>query len=108
MTPRTTPAPPKLVRKTLSIAKPLQKFIHLTCLVCAAGHELRSVTRVVDSGDAAAEGVAVPLITLVDYRYAHRQSVHCLRTEFIHFLCRGYRLTAVSLLPVSKKTIIYG
>jgi hypothetical protein len=27
------------------------------------------VTRVVDSGDAAAEGVAVPLITLVDYRF---------------------------------------
>lgn len=37
-------------------------------IVPLAGHELRSVTRVVDSGDAAAEGVAVPLITLVDYR----------------------------------------
>eukprot|EP01087_Luapelamoeba_hula_P000097 TRINITY_DN10051_c0_g1_i1.p1 TRINITY_DN10051_c0_g1~~TRINITY_DN10051_c0_g1_i1.p1 ORF type:complete len:564 (+),score=53.42 TRINITY_DN10051_c0_g1_i1:3-1694(+) len=54
----------------------------------AAGHELRSATRVLDLGDATKERVSVPLITLIDYR--------------------GFRLIALTLMPVSRKTIVYG
>ncbi|KAL6079943.1 Clu domain-containing protein [Balamuthia mandrillaris] len=53
----------------------------------AAAHELRSLARIVDA-EAAAEGIFVPLMTIVDYR--------------------GFRLTAVSILPISHKTICYG
>eukprot|EP01087_Luapelamoeba_hula_P016079 TRINITY_DN4910_c0_g1_i3.p1 TRINITY_DN4910_c0_g1~~TRINITY_DN4910_c0_g1_i3.p1 ORF type:complete len:1148 (-),score=105.56 TRINITY_DN4910_c0_g1_i3:29-3472(-) len=54
----------------------------------AAGHELRSLARIITSGETEHEDVNVPLMTIVDYR--------------------GFRLTAVSVLPISKKTICYG
>ncbi|KAL6058241.1 Histidine kinase A [Balamuthia mandrillaris] len=54
----------------------------------AAGHELRSLARIVDSGNTVKEGVCVPLMTLIDYR--------------------GYRLAAMSVVPVSHETICYG
>src|SRR5690348_16580185 len=54
--------------------------LFLICFLCCK--------QLLDSGDAAGESVAVPLMTLIDYR--------------------GYRLVAMSLLPVSKETLCYG
>jgi len=54
----------------------------------AAGHELRSLERIVESGGGFAEEVFVPLMTLIDYR--------------------GFRLIAMSLVPIGKHTICYG
>ena len=54
-----------------------------------AGHELRSLARIIDAGDVFSLNVAVPLMSIVNYR--------------------GFRLVAVSVLPISNKsTLIYG
>jgi len=62
----------------------------------AAGHELRSLARVLEVGDAAAEGVYLPLMTLVDYR---GMSLICTCLALTHMPCliRQRELNRVSI-----------
>eukprot|EP01090_Pellita_catalonica_P018797 TRINITY_DN6182_c0_g1_i1.p1 TRINITY_DN6182_c0_g1~~TRINITY_DN6182_c0_g1_i1.p1 ORF type:complete len:798 (+),score=103.87 TRINITY_DN6182_c0_g1_i1:52-2394(+) len=56
------------------------------CAMKVAGHELKGLTAVVSCGMIL--GLSFPLLALIDYR--------------------GFRLVATSVLPISKKTIVYG
>lgn len=54
----------------------------------AADHELRSLARILASETTAQQSVSAPLMSIVNYR--------------------GFRIIAVSVIPISKQTIIYG
>jgi len=53
-----------------------------------------------------------PLMALIDFRYAFhsiRSKHSSLTLSLSLFVCRsGYRLIAISLLPINKKSLIYG
>jgi hypothetical protein len=69
----------------------------------AASHELLSLVRIQECH---VDGVYTPLMTLVrSLRIKNKQYILIGITQ-IDYL--GFRLTAVSLLPISNKTIVYG